>query len=594
MTKNKTNEKSNNSHKKYSGWKLAKRVWRDYLSDYKGRLFVAVLCMIIVGSATAIIAKSIQPIFDRAFHYHDNSLVMLFAGLIFLLFVVRGVANLTQVVLLQGIALKVIRILQEQMFVKLLSCELQYFHDHGAGAQLSRFSVDVGYLRTGIARFVLGVGRDLFSVVFLIGVMFSIDFKLSLFAFILLFCCFYPIMLLGKRLRKIANTSQQESSHLVAKLDDSFKGIRQIKAYNAEEYEKGKVFKIFHEVYRLSKKSVLVNNLRLPLTDTVGGLTLGIVVLWSGHRILNGEMTIGSFTAFFFAAVSVYRPVRSLTSLNASMQEALSALGRIFSVLDYKPNVQDVIDAKPFEFKGGDIQFDHVSFGYGGDVPAIQDITFQINKGQKVAFVGASGAGKTTIMNLIPRFYDVSNGHILVDGQDISKVQRASYLDYIALVSQEAGLFNDTIMENIAYGRRDATMDEIVDAAKHAHAHDFIEQLPNGYHTVLGESGIRVSGGQRQRISIARAFLKNAPILLLDEPTSALDTHSEQEIQKALNELMQDRTTIIIAHRLSTIQKADIIFVMDEGKIIASGGHGELLKTCDLYKKMCSLQFSGA
>jgi subfamily B ATP-binding cassette protein MsbA len=375
-------------------------------------------------------------------------------------------------------------------------------------------------------------------------------------------------------------------------LSQTFQGARHVKAYGMESYEEGRAATLFERIYQLVDRANRTRSRASPMMEALGGAAVAVVIAYGGYQVINDARTPGAFFSFITALLLAYQPLKSLANLNASLQEGLAAAHRLFEVLDIEPEIRDLPDARPLRVTGGEIRFEDVRFGYQPPAVALDGITFTIPAGSTVALVGPSGAGKSTVLNLIPRFYDISAGSIAIDGQDIRTVTLTSLRAPLALVAQEASLFDDTVRANIAYGRLSATETEIAAAAAAAAADRFIAELPQGYDTLVGEHGVRLSGGQRQRLAIARAMLKDAPILLLDEATSALDNESERHVQAALKRLMQGRTTLVIAHRLSTIVGADLICVMDRGRIVESGKHAQLLARGGLYARLYETQFA--
>jgi subfamily B ATP-binding cassette protein MsbA len=376
-------------------------------------------------------------------------------------------------------------------------------------------------------------------------------------------------------------------------LSQSFQGARHVKAYGMEAHETSRAREFIETLFRIYQRAARIRAVASPMMETLGGVAVALVILYGGHQVLHGVRTPGTFFSFITALLLAYQPLKSLASLNVSLQEGLAAAQRIFAVLDIEPDIRDKPEASDLKISGGEIRFDRVDFSYANGANALTGVSLMAPAGKRVALVGASGAGKSTMLNLVPRFYDVAAGAITVDGQDLRDVKVASLRAVIALVSQEVTLFDDTVRANIAYGRFGASEAEIVAAAKAAAADEFIRAMPQGYDTMVGEHGLRLSGGQRQRIAIARAMLKNAPILLLDEATSALDTESERQVQDALDSLMQGRTTMVIAHRLSTVISADLIYVMEGGRVVEQGTHAELLRREGVYARLYMLQFAG-
>jgi subfamily B ATP-binding cassette protein MsbA len=393
-------------------------------------------------------------------------------------------------------------------------------------------------------------------------------------------------------MRKVTNNTQEELASFTGRLTQIFQGIRVIKAYRAEEYEAMRAHTMIERIFALVYKSARVRSASHPIIESLGGVAIVIVIAYGGWQVMHHARTTGEFISFIGALLLVYEPLKRLSNMNANLQEGLAAATRVFTILDTPALVQDRPHAKPLSSVEGTIEFQDVHFTYPDGKVALDGISLKIKRAQSIALVGASGAGKSTIINLIARFYDIQQGAILIDETDIRDVTLASLRQHIALVSQEIILFDTTIRENIAYGSFQATDEEIIAAAKAAAAHEFINVLPNGYHTLIGENGVKLSGGQRQRIAIARAMLKNAPILLLDEATSALDTDSERQVQAALKILMEGRTTLMVAHRLSTVVEANTIYVLDQGKIVESGNHQTLLKKQGIYANLWQAQSS--
>jgi subfamily B ATP-binding cassette protein MsbA len=424
--------------------------------------------------------------------------------------------------------------------------------------------------------------------------MFYEDWMLALASFFAFPLAIQPIAKIGRRMRRVSANTQIEAGLITTLLNQTFQGARHVKAYGMEAYEEGRAATLFERMFRLIDRANRTRARASPLMEALGGAAIAVVILYGGYQVIDGSRTPGAFFTFITALLLAYQPLKSLANLNASLQEGLAAAQRLFEVLDIEPDIRDVPGARPLRVSGGEIRLEDVRFGYQPPAVALDGISLTVPAGSTVALVGPSGAGKTTVLNLIPRFYEVASGRIAIDGQDVRDVTLASLRGALALVAQEASLFDDTVRANIAYGRLDAGDAEIAAAAAAAGADRFIDELPQGYDTLVGEHGMRLSGGQRQRLAIARAMLKNAPILLLDEATSALDNESERQVQAALRRLMRGRTTLVIAHRLSTITGADLICVMDRGRIVESGKHAQLLARGGLYARLYETQFAPA
>lgn len=561
------------------------------MAEHGAWIAFAAFWMAVVAGSSAGVPLLLQPTLDEAFINQSEFWVWAAAIGFLVLSVIRGAANYLQSVIMQMVGLRVIEKMQNQMFDTFLNIEIEYLEREGTARQLSRFTSDCYFLRDAVTKVFTGAGRELLTLVFLIGVMFYQNWQLSLFALFFFPISVLPIARIGRRLRKVSGQTQAEFGQLTSVLDDSLKNARQVRAYRMQDYEAERGSHAFHITYQLLLKAVRTRALTHPILDSLAGATLFTIIIFGGYQILEGTQTVGSFMAFFTAVFMAYQPMRSLAGLNNSLQEGLAALIRNLSIIDYDPKIKDMPDAKPLNDGPGAVTLEKVSFSYDGETPVLNAVDIDITAGETIALVGPSGAGKTTVLNLIPRFYDVVEGKVMIDGQDVAASTLQSVMSRIALVSQEPALFNDTIRSNIAYGRWGATQEEIEESARNAAAHDFIMDLPDGYDTMVGEQGLRLSGGQRQRIAIARAMLKDAPILLLDEATSALDAESEQIVQAALARLMVGRTTIVIAHRLATVRKADRIFVMDKGRVVEIGSHAELSQQDGLYARLSKIQF---
>jgi subfamily B ATP-binding cassette protein MsbA len=571
---------------------LLKRLLHEGVRPYAWRIALAVMCMGVVAAATALSAWLMDPVVNKVFVERRHELLWPVGLAVMATFAAKGIASYGQAVLMSHVGLRIITDMQKRMFEHLVSMDIAYFHATSTGSLVSRFSNDVYMIRAAVSNALVSIGKDSLSLIFLIAVMFYQDYVLASAAFFVFPAAVLPIARLGKRIRRVTANTQEELGEFTTLIEQSFQGIRVVKAYGMEKYEAGRFQEIVEKLFDLVYKSARVKGRASPIMETLGGAAVTVVIIYGGARVIDGATTPGAFFSFITALLMAYQPMKALANLNANLQEGLAAAQRVFSILDLEAAIKDGPHSKPLEVKGGSVSFENVRFAYGPEKHALRGVSFEVPAGKTVALVGPSGAGKSTALNLIPRFHDVDDGKVSVDGQDVRDLTLSSLRSATALVSQEISLFDDSIRANIAYGRFGAAEDEIIAAAKHAAAHDFIMGLPQGYETIVGEHGVNLSGGQRQRLAIARAMLKNAPILLLDEATSSLDTESERAVQYALEELMRGRTTLVIAHRLSTVVNADLIHVIVDGRIAESGKHDELLSQGGMYSRLHALQFA--
>jgi ATP-binding cassette, subfamily B, bacterial MsbA len=569
-------------------WRLA----RDFMRPHVLRIALAFVLMGAAAGSTALRAWLMQPVLDKIFVGRDAALLPVIAGAALAIAIIKGSADYGEAVLMNRVGQRVIADIQKALFGRLMRADLAYFHDHPSGTLISRFTSDAALLRSAAANVLGAIGKDALTVIFLVGVMFYQDWLLALVSFFVFPVAIRPIVGIGRRMRRVSANTQAEIGQLTTLLSQTFQGARLVKAYGMEDYEERRAAGLFERLFALIDRATRTRSRASPMMETLGGAAIAVVILYGGHQVIAGSRTPGAFFSFITALLLAYQPLKSLANLNATLQEGLAAAQRIFQVLDVEPAIRDLPGAAPLRVGGGEIRFDRVRFGYAPGAVALDRVSLTVPAGHTVALVGASGAGKSTILNLIPRFYDVEEGSIAIDGQDVRDVTLASLRGAVALVAQEVTLFDDTLRANIAYGRFGASIVEIEAAARAAGADGFIHELPNGYDTLVGEHGVRLSGGQRQRLAIARAMLKDAPILLLDEATSALDSESERQVQAALRLLIRGRTTLVIAHRLSTVQGADLICVVDRGRIVESGRHPELLARNGVYARLHAMQFA--
>ena len=588
------------------------RIVRDYQLRHWKKIVAGLCCMGLVAVCTFALPFMLRDVLDGAlsgtpvdmpgpfdsmvagvFSTDPRLNAVIFVAIsIAVLFMVKGSSAYGGETLMAIVGQRSIADIQTNMYAGLMRSDLAHFHNTSTGSMISAFISDATKMRTLFADTITGIGRDLVTAIGLIVAMFVLDWILSLLVFIVFPLAAWPIMILGRKMRKVSSRTQHEMAQFTTLLDESFEGARHVKAYGMEDYETGRAAGIIGRICRLNIRSVRTRAVAEPLLEVIAGIAIAGIILYAGIQIIDKVRTPGDFLAFVAALLFAYEPVRRLARLNANMQEGLAAADRVFYQLDRQPKITDAPGAKPLKVTRGHIRLEDVTFSYVAGAAALTGVTLDVPAGKTVALVGPSGAGKSTVQNLIPRFYDIDRGKVLVDDTDVRDVTIASLRANIGLVSQETSLFDDSIYANIAYGRMGATDAEIKAAAKAAAAHDFIEGLPQGYETRVGGLGVKLSGGQRQRISIARAILKNAPILLLDEATSALDTESERQVQAAMKILMTGRTTLVIAHRLSTVADADLIYVLDQGKIAESGSHADLLAQNGLYAHLYRTQLA--
>lgn len=548
------------------------------------------LAMILMGCAsalTAAFALMIEPVFDDILTNGRLSVVWGLASTVLAIFVLRGVLTYLHTVVLNKVGQHVTSDIQNHLVSHFMTLDLRFFHMNPSGQLMSRVINDVGVMRITVSELAINLGKSFLSLVFLIGVMFYQDWRLALAAFIFFPVCAVFVAWIGRRLRKMSGRIQDHMASLSAILSQMFQGIRLVKAYGMEEAEKTQTARAVALVRDNVVKSVRIGNLSTPVIDTLVGIVVFGVIVYGGYQVASGLTTPGKLISFITAFSLAYEPLKKLAKLNNNLQTGFGAADRVFALLDMRSDVVERPDAIHLQTTQPDIRFDNVSFRYEDEGrSALENVSFLIPSGKVTALVGRSGSGKTTIMNLIPRFFDAGAGAVLIDGHDVRDVTMDSLRANMALVSQDITIFNDTVWANIGYGKKGAYQDEIIKAAIAAEADAFIRQLPNGYDTILGEDGTKLSGGQKQRIAIARAILRDAPILLLDEATSALDNEAERAIQDTLAKLQEGRTTLVIAHRLSTVRNADQIVVMEDGHVVEIGRHDDLLARGGVYARI--------
>ncbi len=573
---------------KSNAWIVYQRLL-GYAFRYRGRLLAGLLCGIAYGASNGAMMWVLKGGFDTVFDINKLPLrdILFFVLLLPVVGFVRGASEYGSKYLVQWVGNRVVLDLRDAMFAHLNRLSLGYFVQSRTGEVISRITNDTTVVQNSVSTTIEDIAKEPMTVVAMLVYILTLDPMLALISLILFPVCIVPVILFGRKVRRYARESQQRIADLVSILQEGVSCVRIVKAFGMEEYEQGRFHRqnttFFSRIMKVTRARAAIEPIIVFITTI--GFSLLLVYVWVV------DMTAGEFITFAGAMMMLYTPVKKLSRVHLQIEQAAAAAERIFEVLDAPVDVADRADAKAFAEPVRAITFDLVNFSYG-DKPVLRDVSLEIAAGTRVAIVGGSGAGKTTLVSLLPRFYDPVDGRIEINGRDIRDFTLASLRQQIGLVTQDTVLFNDTVANNIAYGTSNASREAIVEAAKRANADDFITAMPDGYDTVIGELGSRLSGGQRQRLAIARAILRNPPIMLLDEATSALDTESERLVQSALNELMRDRTVFVIAHRLSTVINSDIILVMDQGRIVQSGRHEELLAQGGIYKRLYDLQFN--
>jgi ATP-binding cassette, subfamily B, bacterial MsbA len=563
-----------------------------YLKPYRIRLGAAFACSGLVAAFSGAYAWLVKPVLDEIFINKNESLLLVLPLALFTVAVLKSVFNYGQNYLMNYVGNQVITDIRQQLFGKLIRLPVSYHDANTSGRLVARVVSDVTLMANAVA----GVLKDIFqqglTFLAMMGVIFYQNWRLGGLSMIVIPLAVFTMVRMGKRLRALAASGQERMGDMASTLQESLSGIRMVKAYGREESEVARFQRSNRSFLSTTMKAIQVSSLGSSHMEVIGVVGVAAIIWYGGFLVINGSMTPGEFFSFLTAMFMAYTPIRKLSGSNNQIQQALAAAERVFNVLDLKTE-QDVEQGRlELPRIAQSVTFDDVTFHYESQsVPALNDINLTIHAGEMVALVGSSGSGKTTLVNLIPRFYEPTAGRILIDGIDIQSYTIRSLRSQIGMVSQDVVLFDDSIRNNIAFGREDATDEDIVRAARLAHAHDFVERLPQGYQTIVGEKGVKLSGGERQRLAIARAILRDPPLLILDEATSALDTESERVVQLALANLMKNRTTVVIAHRLSTIQQADRIMVLSRGSIVEVGTHDELLRRGGRYQRLHAMQF---
>ena len=572
--------------------KILKRLYKDYTKKYLKQILLAIFFSLLVAGSTSSIAWLLDPAIDKIFIQKDPSLLILIPFLIIFAFTTKGVSLYFAKVMMINVAEEIKKKLQIDMLSTLISADTQSIDEKHSGKFISNLTYDVLHITNLLSNGILNLFKDSLTLIGLLVVMFLQNWKLSLIAIILIPIASTAARSLGKRIGKVTTQAQEKSGFLTRYLVELFKNHKLTKIFQKEKYETNRANNYLDELKEKNKKIGIIIVRISPIMEILTGFMIAILIFYSGKLIANNELSVNNFFSFLAAMMLAYQPVRSLSTLNIIVHEGLAAAARILPVVDTKNLIKNTEDAKEINIQNGGIKFKDVLFSYkksDGDV--LKKVNLEFEGGKMTSLVGHSGSGKSTILNLIPRFYDCKSGDISIDDQSIYNVTIESLRKNISLVSQETTLFDDTIKNNIKYANLDASDEEIFEAAKLSHCDEFIDNLPEKYETLIGEDGVRLSGGEKQRISIARAMLKKSSIILLDEATSSLDSETEMKIQDALKILTKDKTTIVIAHRLSTILNSNKIFVIDSGKIIDYGKHEELLINSKIYKNFHDKQF---
>ena len=592
-----------------------------FLRPYTLRFVVSLFLMAVVGVCEALTALLIKPIFDRVLMpAHEASRILLFkvplveksiylqdfmphrvhnawtivALAVITVTVVKAFSEYFATYFVNFIGHSVVRDLRNRVYAKVIRQSLAFFSENPTGRLMSAVTSDIDRIQNAVSQVSADFLKQSFTLVGLLAVIFYVDWRLALASLILVPFVIFPSANIGRYIRASSRVSQDKMAELANILQETFSGIRIVKAFGMEEFEGAKFKAACRRLLRINLRWVRAHALTSPLMEVLGAVTIAFLLLYARNEILHHAQTTGGFLAFLYALIKMYEPVKRLTGVNNAVQQAVGASEKVFQLLDVNSEIEEAPNAPTLSTFREAVVFENVFFNYPGGAPLLKSVNLRIHKGEAVAIVGSSGAGKTTLANLIPRFFDVTGGRILVDGRDIRQVSVSSLRNQISIVTQETVLFNDTVFNNIAYGQSAVTQAEVENAAQAALAHDFILAMPQGYQTMMGERGHRLSGGQRQRIAIARAILKNSPILILDEATSELDTESELLVQRALNNLMAGRTVLVIAHRLSTVRRADRIVVLDRGIICEIGTHEDLVTRGGIYQRLHDLQFVDA
>jgi ATP-binding cassette, subfamily B, bacterial MsbA len=562
----------------------------EIIQPYRRKLLVAMIAAFVVASLNGAQAWLVKPLLDKIFFERNMSYLTILPFALMMIFVVKGFFYGLNYYMLQTVGQKVILIMRARLFNHVCNQPLSFFHNTTTGDLISRVMADIMLLQVALSSVVVGLLRDFFQVIILLVVIFTMNWKLALISLIFLPMASVPIVKFGKIFRRLSVTIQEETANTSSMMHESITGAPVVKAFAMEEYETNRFKRQVTRLYDVLMEKARYYRFQHPLMEGIGGLGIVIIIWFGGKAVIVGESTPGTFFSFLTALFMIYEPIKGVSKVNVTIQDGLAAAGRVFALLDVKPEIRDKENASVLRPFRNSLEFKGIHFSYTENTKVIKGLNLKVKAGEVLAIVGPSGSGKSTLTNLLPRFFDIQEGGIEIDGVDIRDVTLNSLRRQIGIVTQQTILFNDTIRSNISYGDEVTTEEDIRKAAENANALDFIEKLPEGFDTIIGESGVKLSGGERQRLCIARAILKNAPILILDEATSSLDTESERKVQNALENLMKDRTTLVIAHRLSTIKDADRIIVVKSGEIVEEGTHTQLLALSGEYEKLYTMQ----
>ncbi len=563
---------------------------KQAIAPYRFTLLIAMVAMVCVAAATGAQVYLLKYVIDNIFMEKNIFYLKLLPVVYVAVFFIKGIFYYLYSFLLERIGQYVIRDFRIQLYKHIHKQSLSFFSNTPTGTLISRIISDVALIQRAVSNALVGILRDLITVIVLLGVVFYLNWKLAMFSFVVLPIAAYPIVKFGRIFRKLSTKTQEETANVSNILFETITGNRIVKAFCKEKYENQRYNDQISSLLNITIKDAKFRCMQHPLMEFIGGVAISLFIWFGGRDVISGNTTTGTFFTLLTALIAAYEPLKKVSRINSVIQQGMAAATRVYTIMDKKPEIEDSPQASVLPPFTKMIEFQNLSFSYNQKDIVLSNINLKIPRGEALAIVGPSGGGKTTLTNLIPRFLEISSGELFIDGTEIRNVTLQSLRSQISMVTQQTILFNDTVKNNIAYGDLKASEEDIFKAARAAHAFDFIQELPKGFDTIIGEGGSRLSGGERQRISIARAILKNAPILILDEATSSLDTESEREVQKALENLMKDRTTFVIAHRLSTIKNADRIIVVKDGRIVEEGTHESLLELNGEYETLHNMQ----